>query len=99
MLSVSRLRPGLARKVGGSLSCSRATSEKWQPTVGCYLGDPESAIRGKTSWEIFRGWTVFKILSYDVVVDNSIKVSAPLYLAGYKLTPELSFTLIFTLGH
>ncbi len=40
------------------------------------FGDPEIATRGKTTWEVFRGWLVFKIFTYDAIVDNSIKVSS-----------------------
>ena len=81
MLRTARLS-GLGWKLCRSLSCSRDTSEKKKPTADNYLGDPESAIRGKTSWEVFRGWVVFKVLSYDLVVDNSTKVSVQGQLQG-----------------
>lgn len=39
------------------------------------FGDSEWATRGKTTWEVFRGWLVFKLFSYDILVDNSLKVN------------------------
>ena len=74
MLLVTRLQPGLRWKLCRGVSCSRDASGEKKPNNNNYLGDPESAIRGKTSWEVFRGWLVFKLFSYDLV-DNSTKVS------------------------
>ena len=39
------------------------------------FGDPTRATQGKTTWEVLRGWLVFKIFTYDVIVNNSLKVS------------------------
>ena len=35
---------------------------------------PEAVTRGKSGWEVFRGWLVFKSFTYDALVDNSLKV-------------------------
>ena len=35
---------------------------------------PEVATAGKTVWEVFRGWMVFKLFTYDFPVDHSMKV-------------------------
>ena len=36
--------------------------------------NPEVVTRGKSTWEVFRGWLVFKLFTLDVLVDNSLKV-------------------------
>jgi len=35
---------------------------------------PEEATSGKSMWEVFRGWLVFKLLTYDFLVDHSLTV-------------------------
>lgn len=35
----------------------------------------EAVTRGKTTWEVMRGWLVFKLFAYDTLVENSMKVS------------------------
>ena len=35
---------------------------------------PQVATQGKANREVFRGWLVFKLLTYDFMVDNSLKV-------------------------
>ena len=37
--------------------------------------DSEEATRRKTMYEIFRGWLVFKLFTYETLVDNSLKVN------------------------
>ncbi len=34
----------------------------------------EEVTRGKNIWELFRGWLVFKLFTYNTIVDNSMKV-------------------------
>ena len=36
---------------------------------------PEVATAGKSTKEILRGWVVFKLLTYDFLVNNSLRVS------------------------
>ena len=36
---------------------------------------PEVATAGKSTKEVFRGWVVFKLLTYDFLVNNSLRVS------------------------
>lgn len=38
------------------------------------LGSPEAALAGKQKWEVFRGWLVFKLLTYDWIVQNGLTV-------------------------
>lgn len=40
-----------------------------------HLGAPEAALTGKQKWEVFRGWLVFKLLTYDWIVQNGLTVS------------------------
>lgn len=35
----------------------------------------KQAFAVKSNWELFRGWLVFKLFTYDSLVDNSFKVS------------------------
>ncbi len=35
---------------------------------------PDVATAGKTTREVLRGWLVFKLFTYDYLVDNSLKV-------------------------
>lgn len=35
----------------------------------------EVVARGKSTWEVLRGWLVFRIFTFDTLVDNSLKVS------------------------
>lgn len=37
---------------------------------------PHAVTRGKSTWEVLRGWLVFKLFTYDILVDNSLKVGA-----------------------
>ncbi len=37
---------------------------------------PEAVTRGKSTWEVFRGWLVFKLFTYDWLVDNNLKVGS-----------------------
>lgn len=34
----------------------------------------KQAFAVKSNWELFRGWLVFKLFTYDSLVDNSFKV-------------------------
>ena len=43
-----------------------------EPTVR--FDSPEEATSGKSTWEVFRGWLVFKLLTYDFLVDHSLRV-------------------------
>ena len=38
------------------------------------LVGPKQAFGVKSNWELFRGWMVFKMFTYDSLVDNSFKV-------------------------
>ena len=35
---------------------------------------PQAVAKGKSTWEVFRGWLVFKMFSYDMLVDNGAMV-------------------------
>lgn len=43
-------------------------------TADVRFDSPEAVTRGKSAWEVFRGWLVFKLFSYDTLVDNGFKV-------------------------
>ena len=36
---------------------------------------PKQAFGVKSNWELFRGWMVFKMFTYNVLVDNCFKVN------------------------
>lgn len=70
LLRKARLQLG-RKLIVKALSADVSSTRKFRRNVG--LGS-EDAIRQKTSEEVFRGWFVLKILSYDAIVDNSVKV-------------------------
>ena len=41
---------------------------------GVDLVCPKQAFAVKSNWELFRGWLVFKMFTYNSLVDNSFKV-------------------------
>lgn len=43
--------------------------------VSNLLNAKQAAFAVKSNWELFRGWLVFKLFTYDSLVDNSFKVS------------------------
>ena len=49
------------------------------PVQSCSLKNvelvgPKQAFSVKSNWELFRGWMVFKMFTYNSLVDNSFKV-------------------------
>lgn len=40
--------------------------------------DPAMVTRGKSIWEVMRGWLVFKMFTFDTLVDNSLRVCSEL---------------------
>ena len=55
-----------------SIARSQGRTVKTLPAVN--FNSPQVATKGKSTGEVFRGWLVFKLFSYDWVVDNSMKV-------------------------
>lgn len=55
-------------------SAEGSSSNSSQIEKGVSFDSPEAVTRGKSTWEVFRGWLVFKLFSYDWLVDNNLKV-------------------------
>eukprot|EP00731_Ephydatia_muelleri_P022552 Em0015g135a len=57
---------------------------------------PELATGGKSTSEVLRGWTVFKLFTYDPIVDNSLKLfSVAQKLLGERLFESLLRGTVF----
>ena len=55
--------------------------------------NPEVATRGKSAWEVIRGWLVFKLFTYDSVVDNNLEVNRKHLLIGDKAVNRSLFLI------
>ena len=70
----------LAKGDGGAQGFGKRREDGRERRVVIF-DDSERSIQGKSTWEVVRGWLVFKLLSYDILVDNSLKVKYIYYLA------------------
>lgn len=64
----------------GAVFLNGARGEEETPQVR--FDSSEAVTRGKSTWEVMRGWLVFKLFAYDTLVDNSMKVSCQPFAAG-----------------
>ena len=54
-----------------------------------------SALAGKSGREVFRGWLVFKLLTYDWIINNSLTVRTVRRVYMYKSMSLLYVIIIY----
>ena len=67
------------RRFQRSFLLGRQYSDRSPPTLKRaprFQVDTNSALSGKTRREVFRGWMVYKLLSYNWIVQSSMEVRA-----------------------
>lgn len=50
------------------------SGQSYGGAAGVRFDSPEEVTSGKSTWEVLRGWLVFKMLAFDYLVNNSLKV-------------------------
>lgn len=71
---LSRARAGAGVQVLEGRYRYGAANERREPIPPVQFDSPEVATAGKTTREVLRGWLVFKLFTYDYLVENSVKV-------------------------
>lgn len=72
--------------------CSRSTESTSLPGFKLSFNDAKNAFQSKTSWEIVRALAVFRLCSFDFLVNRNREVSKPsqnIVVLGFSLRNNL----------